>query len=458
MSETTQHPQPPTTSPTGERDASAAAPRRLTRRSSDRLLGGVAGGIADYLGVDPVLVRLAFVALAFLNLLGVLAYLVAWVVVPADDATAAPLEQAVDAATPSAGGRRVVGIVLLVLGGLLVLGPLTQGSTLLSWWGGGQLTPGLVWAAVLITVGVLLYRMGDPAGPRTGGAPPQSPAARAAEVPPPPPTATTPTTTGAAMAAAGTATSPTTAPGADAPPPGSPPPPMAEDHDGAGGQAGPPQPERSALGRLTLAAALVAVGAAALLDAAGVLALGAVDLLAIALLVVGAGLLVGTVAGRARWLIAVGLVLLPVIAAVGVVETVAAREAPFLAADGARVGERVLAPDDLAELDDAYRLAAGSLVVDLSGIEEGPGDAALDLAVGAGEIEVVLPPELAVDIAASAGLGNVTLPSRDADGFDVDLDERWPGEAGAGELRLDARVGAGEITVSTPEPTQGGRR
>src|SRR5919206_204166 len=44
------------------------APRRLHRSADDRVLTGVAGGIAEHLGVDPVLVRLAFVALAALAL------------------------------------------------------------------------------------------------------------------------------------------------------------------------------------------------------------------------------------------------------------------------------------------------------------------------------------------------------------------------------------------------------
>ncbi len=454
MSETTR-PQPPTTPSTGDGRPHGDAPRRLTRRSQDRLLGGVAGGLADYLGVDPVLVRLAFVALAFLNLLGVLAYLVAWVVVPADDAAAAPLEQAVDTAAPGAGGRRVVGIVLLVLGGLLVLGPLTQGSTLLSWWGGG-LSPTLVWAAVLIAVGVVLYRMGEP-GRGHDAEPPPAPASGTAQVPPPPSTSTAPLRGGDAVPAPVATTAPTAA-GDAGPPEGPPSPPTAQDHPGQGGQAPAPTPERSPLGRLTLAAALVAVGVGALLDAAGILDLGAVDLLAVALLAVGAGLLVGAVAGRARWLIAVGLVLLPVIAAVGVVETVAARDLPLVGVDGLRVGERTLVAEDLAELDDAYRLTAGRLVVDLSRLEPLPEDSALDLAVGAGEIEVVLPSRSTTEISASAGVGSVTLPSRDADGFDIDLDEHWPGGAEGGELQLDARVGAGEITISASETAQGGHR
>ncbi len=58
--------------------------RRLYRSSTDRKLGGVCGGIARYFEVDPVLVRLAAVLLALLNGFGLIAYLVALVVVPSE--------------------------------------------------------------------------------------------------------------------------------------------------------------------------------------------------------------------------------------------------------------------------------------------------------------------------------------------------------------------------------------
>ncbi len=56
--------------------------RRLTRSTRDAVLAGVAAGFADYFGIDPVLARLAFILLAFLNGLGVLFYLVCWVIMP----------------------------------------------------------------------------------------------------------------------------------------------------------------------------------------------------------------------------------------------------------------------------------------------------------------------------------------------------------------------------------------
>jgi phage shock protein C len=57
------------------------ASKRLYRSSRERILGGVSGGLADYFDVDPTLVRLAWVLLAFSGV-GVLAYLVAWVLMP----------------------------------------------------------------------------------------------------------------------------------------------------------------------------------------------------------------------------------------------------------------------------------------------------------------------------------------------------------------------------------------
>jgi phage shock protein PspC (stress-responsive transcriptional regulator) len=46
------------------------------------MIGGVAGGVAEYFGVDPVLVRFAFIALTLINGIGLILYIVAMVVIP----------------------------------------------------------------------------------------------------------------------------------------------------------------------------------------------------------------------------------------------------------------------------------------------------------------------------------------------------------------------------------------
>ena len=64
--------------------AAAGAPRRLTRSSSDRVLGGVAGGLGRYFDIDPIIFRIGFVVLTIAGGAGVLAYLAAWLLVPDD--------------------------------------------------------------------------------------------------------------------------------------------------------------------------------------------------------------------------------------------------------------------------------------------------------------------------------------------------------------------------------------
>lgn len=58
-------------------------PRRLTRRSDDRMISGVCSGVADYLDIDVTLVRLLTVVGAIFGLGSlVIAYVVAWVLMP----------------------------------------------------------------------------------------------------------------------------------------------------------------------------------------------------------------------------------------------------------------------------------------------------------------------------------------------------------------------------------------
>jgi len=57
--------------------------KRLLRSKSNRMIGGVCGGIGEYVGVDPTLIRLLWVLFAFFSGgAGVLAYVVAWVIIP----------------------------------------------------------------------------------------------------------------------------------------------------------------------------------------------------------------------------------------------------------------------------------------------------------------------------------------------------------------------------------------
>lgn len=67
------------------------------RSGTDRMAGGVCGGLADYSGVDAVLWRVGFVALTLIGGSGVLLYLLLWVLLPppapAADEALSPLER-----------------------------------------------------------------------------------------------------------------------------------------------------------------------------------------------------------------------------------------------------------------------------------------------------------------------------------------------------------------------------
>jgi phage shock protein PspC (stress-responsive transcriptional regulator) len=86
-SQPTAQPTPPPTSPNADQQyaSSASVPRRLVRRTDDRMIGGVCAGLADHLGLDVTLVRLLTVLVTVLGLGSVvIAYLVALVIIPED--------------------------------------------------------------------------------------------------------------------------------------------------------------------------------------------------------------------------------------------------------------------------------------------------------------------------------------------------------------------------------------
>ena len=93
--------------------SSEALPHRLRRASSGRILAGVCGGIAEYVGMDPTLVRLAFVAATIWGGIGIVIYGVLAIVLPGDGSAATSSASHADA-----------GPLLFILGAPLVAGRL----------------------------------------------------------------------------------------------------------------------------------------------------------------------------------------------------------------------------------------------------------------------------------------------------------------------------------------------
>ncbi|MBB6121904.1 PspC domain-containing protein [Nocardiopsis algeriensis] len=69
--------------------------KRFRRSNDSRMLTGVCGGIADYLGIDATVVRLVFVVLTLLGFSGVFVYILAWLIMPAEGEQYSLLEEIV---------------------------------------------------------------------------------------------------------------------------------------------------------------------------------------------------------------------------------------------------------------------------------------------------------------------------------------------------------------------------
>jgi phage shock protein C len=67
--------------------------KRLYRKPEGRIVAGVCTGLADYLGVDVTIIRLAFAALTIFGGAGVLLYLIAWALVPEEGEKASIVEE-----------------------------------------------------------------------------------------------------------------------------------------------------------------------------------------------------------------------------------------------------------------------------------------------------------------------------------------------------------------------------
>jgi phage shock protein PspC (stress-responsive transcriptional regulator) len=118
--------------------------RRIRRSRQDRVIGGVCGGLGRYFKTDPIFFRIGFIALAFLGGAGLLLYLAALLLMPAEDSGAAVVAQGGEGRNRAFVIAGVVVILLfawpfllgggLVAAGLLIPLALLVGAGVLVWW------------------------------------------------------------------------------------------------------------------------------------------------------------------------------------------------------------------------------------------------------------------------------------------------------------------------------------
>jgi len=137
----------------------------LRRDTNNRVIAGVCSGLARHIGVDPLIVRVAFVAAASAGGIGVAIYLLAWVFVPAGDAPARPVRLRTGRGTVEI----ALGVALLALSVLLTFRAL-----------GLLFSDVIVWPLVLVAAGAaLLWRQTFGGGWGGSAARPDAPAAPA---------------------------------------------------------------------------------------------------------------------------------------------------------------------------------------------------------------------------------------------------------------------------------------
>ena len=140
----------PWTAPSNDR------PRRLCRHVSDRMLGGVAGGTATYLGVDPVVVRIALVVLTLFGGLGIILYVIGWLLIPEDGKEESLAQQALS--DRGSGRHRWMTVVIALVAVFAFFGLLSNGPR---WWGPGWfLGFGVIWVALAAVLVLVVTRVG----------------------------------------------------------------------------------------------------------------------------------------------------------------------------------------------------------------------------------------------------------------------------------------------------------
>lgn len=103
----------------------------IRRSTADKLVGGVCGGVARHWNVDPVLVRVGWVLLAFSGGIGIVLYAAAWLLVPADGATTSVLDDLTKGRTRD--WPREAWVAIVAIACLLAFGVFGSGSTIGFW-------------------------------------------------------------------------------------------------------------------------------------------------------------------------------------------------------------------------------------------------------------------------------------------------------------------------------------
>jgi phage shock protein PspC (stress-responsive transcriptional regulator) len=379
----------------------------LVRPVEGRMLAGVAKGVADNFGLSEWIPRVFFVVTAFMGGLGIVLYLACWAFVRSEDESESIADRFFSGASSS---RSWFGIGLIVVAGMIILANFTF------------LAGEVIWAAAFLVVGLLLYTGNIPTGTKQPG-----------EVSVESKEGVQQMTTTDTLESDATVSGDSPAGGLVTPPPAPPPTPTPPDLP-------PAKPrETSILGRLTVGAMLLGMGILAVLDNIDALAIDAEPrhYLALAVTILGIGLLVGSVLGRARWLILIAVIMIP---------TLAFSPAFEYDWDSSSFNSQIR-PTTFEEVEPRYELDIGRIHLDLHELPWAGQELVIDAEVAVGSIEIEVPDGVGIVGTATVDIGVVSEPGRSSSGLgDPNLDWDDPGDLGT--VRLDAAVNVGNIEIS----------
>lgn len=188
---------------------------------------------------------------------------------------------------------------------------------------------------------------------------------------------------------------------------------------------------------------LLFAGLAWFLSRSGMLHLAADTLLSILLIGIGAGLLITRRSGRRFWPILLGGIVLFVLMG-------SSASARVHWGDG---GQSTFTPKAPADLQRPYQLGAGQMRLDLTKMAI-QGNVQVQAKVGAGQLEVIVPPNIPLTVRYQEGVGGIEVEGHElgngffSDGTWPSADRRTTGR----QLVLDLQVGAGHIDVTTGGP------
>lgn len=416
----------------------------LVRPLQGRYVAGVCGALGRATRTDPVLWRVVLAVLICFMGTGVVLYLVGWLLIPEEGDTASPLEAMLGRGHSST--SPVLVVVLGIVAALVLV--LVLPRPLYVVLGGGAVL------AILLLINRVRLAETARLGTRAAAPAPPAPAepATAPEDATPPAAASPPGTASppgfpavpwpATAPAAGTPTDVPTPPGLAEPsgyrPPFAPHGPFATPPLPPPPAPKPPR-EHSALPGLTFFTTLVVVGVLGVLDLTRVLDIPVAGYLAAALAVVGGGLLVGAWLGRARRLIVLGLVLALAVPVAHGIESVDPQ---------GDVGDLTWTPRSPAEVADEYALRFGSGFLDLRNVDLAGQRTEITVRITFGEMEVVVPPDVAVEATVHSQFGDAQVFGQSRDGItDGVVHDPGSGDPADGLLLLDLHVRLGDLEV-----------